>query len=102
MAPEMEAAAYWNLLPLAMLAIILITIRLRQENVQRLLTDSAAGHTNSKGKPMDSRNFTYMFYGFAAAWVILVIYVISLVARERRSTEEMSRLKKLMEEGSRK
>jgi hypothetical protein len=33
----MEAAAYWNLLPLAMLAIILITIRLRQENMLRLL-----------------------------------------------------------------
>ena len=37
MAPGMEAAAYWNLLPLAMLAIILIAIRLRQENTLRLL-----------------------------------------------------------------
>jgi heme exporter protein C len=37
MAPGMEAAAYWNLLPLAAFAIILITIRLRQENTQRLL-----------------------------------------------------------------
>ncbi len=37
MAPGMEAAAYWNLLPLAVLGIILITIRLRQENLQRLI-----------------------------------------------------------------
>jgi CcmD family protein len=51
---------------------------------------------------MDSRNFTYMFYGFAAAWVIVVIYVISLVAREKKIYQEMSRLKKLIEEGSRK
>ena len=31
---------------------------------------------------MDTRNFTFMFYGFAAAWLILVIYVLMLVARE--------------------
>ena len=31
---------------------------------------------------MDTRNFTYMFYGFLAAWMILVIYVLMLVNRE--------------------
>ena len=25
---------------------------------------------------MDERNFQYMFYGFAAAWTILVVYVL--------------------------
>jgi CcmD family protein len=43
-----------------------------------------------------------MFYGFAAAWVILVIYVITLVAREKKIYQEMTRLKTLIEEGSRK
>ncbi len=51
---------------------------------------------------MDSRNFTYMFYGFAAAWTILVIYVVTLVSREKKIHQEMSRLQKLIEEGSRK
>jgi heme exporter protein C len=37
MAPGMEEAAYWNLLALGLLAIILLSIRLRQENMQRLL-----------------------------------------------------------------
>ncbi len=26
---------------------------------------------------MDERNFTYMFYGFAAAWGILAVYVLN-------------------------
>ncbi len=51
---------------------------------------------------MDSRNFTYMFYGFTAAWAVLVIYVITLVSREKKIHQEMDRLKKLIEEGSRK
>ena len=49
---------------------------------------------------MDSRNFTYMFYGFSAAWIILVIYVITLVAREKKIYQDMSRLKKLIQEGT--
>jgi len=43
-----------------------------------------------------------MFYGFAAAWTVLVIYVITLVSREKKIHEEMGRLKKLIEEGTRK
>jgi CcmD family protein len=42
-----------------------------------------------------------MFYGFAAAWTVLVIYVITLVSREKKIHEEMGRLKRLIE-GSRK
>jgi len=33
---------------------------------------------------MDNRNFTYMFYGFAAAWTILALYVVTLALRESR------------------
>src|SRR3954471_18880229 len=44
---------------------------------------------------MDSRNFTYMFYGFAVAWVAVIVYVFTLVARERRLSEEMKRLRQM-------
>jgi CcmD family protein len=38
-----------------------------------------------------------MFYGFLAAWLILVGYVLSLVARERKIKEQLKNLKGLME-----
>ncbi len=50
---------------------------------------------------MDNRNFLYMFYGFAAAWTVVVIYVLTLVSRERRLRDEMLRLKNMIETGDR-
>ncbi|MCX6622245.1 MAG: CcmD family protein [Acidobacteria bacterium] len=47
---------------------------------------------------MDTRNITYMFYGFAAIWAILVIYVGMLVARERDLKRELAGLKHLLDE----
>jgi CcmD family protein len=46
---------------------------------------------------MDNRNFLYMFYGFAVAWAIVVVYVLILVSRERRLAEEMRRLRSMIE-----
>ncbi len=46
---------------------------------------------------MDTRNFTYMFYGFTAAWAILVVYVLMIVSRERKLRRELDGLKKLLE-----
>lgn len=46
---------------------------------------------------MDSRNFTFMFYGFLAAWLILTAYVISLVSRERRIQRELKNLRGMLE-----
>jgi len=46
---------------------------------------------------MDPRNVQFMFYGLSAAWVILVIYAVSLVLRERRINQELKRLKSLIE-----
>ena len=40
-----------------------------------------------------------MFYGFVAAWLIIVVYVISLVAREKRIRQEMDRLRRMVEAG---
>ncbi len=48
---------------------------------------------------MDSRNFTYMFYGFAIAWVVVIGYVVTLVARERKLIEEMKRLRHMIDSG---
>ncbi len=46
---------------------------------------------------MDTRNFTFMFYGFAAAWAIIVVYVLMLVSRERKIHRELENVKKLVE-----
>ena len=48
-----------------------------------------------------TRNFTYMFYGFAVAWVAVIVYVLTLVSRERKLSEEMRRLRKMIESGDR-
>lgn len=52
--------------------------------------------------PMDTRNFTYMFYGFLAAWLILIVYVVSLAARERRLQKALEDVKRLVEEREKK
>jgi CcmD family protein len=46
---------------------------------------------------MDTRNFDYMFYGFLAAWMILLVYVVSLAAREGRLKRELDRVRKMVE-----
>ncbi len=42
-----------------------------------------------------------MFYGFLAAWLILVAYVLMLVARERRIREQLDNLKNMLEHQNR-
>ncbi len=45
---------------------------------------------------MDARNFTYMFYGFTAAWLIVLLYVISLARRGARLKKELEDVKQLV------
>jgi CcmD family protein len=45
---------------------------------------------------MDARNFTFMFYGFTAAWLIVLIYVISLARRGARLKRELENVKHLV------
>ncbi len=46
---------------------------------------------------MDARNFTFLFYGFLAAWLILALYVVALVGRERKLQRELENLKRMLE-----
>jgi CcmD family protein len=40
---------------------------------------------------MDRRNFEFMFYGFTAAWLIVFVYVLTLVRRGSRLRAELKR-----------
>jgi hypothetical protein len=43
------------------------------------------------------RNFEFLSYGLVAAWVILGVYVLMLVRRERGLKEEVARLRAMLE-----
>ena len=45
---------------------------------------------------MQGDNFTFMLYGFLAAWLILFAYVAVLVGRERRIRREIESLKQML------
>ncbi len=45
---------------------------------------------------MDSRNFAFMFYGFAAAWLVVVMYLAYLARREQKIRQELNRLKNMI------
>ncbi|MBI1787991.1 MAG: CcmD family protein [Acidobacteria bacterium] len=47
---------------------------------------------------MDQRNFEFMFYGFSAAWLLLVGYALTLLGRERKINAEIQRLKAMLED----
>ncbi len=46
---------------------------------------------------MDNRNFEYMFYGFLAAWLIIMAYVVSLAVREGKLKRELDRVRRMVE-----
>ena len=46
---------------------------------------------------MDKRNFEFMFYGFTAAWLLVFVYVFSLVGRARRLRRELKRYEAMLE-----
>lgn len=48
------------------------------------------------------RNFTFLSYGFAAAWIILAVYVLMMVGRERRLKQQIANLKAMLEERQKK
>ena len=48
------------------------------------------------------RNFQFLSYGFAAAWIVLVVYVLMMVGREGRLKREIANLKAMLEERQKK
>jgi hypothetical protein len=48
------------------------------------------------------RNFEFLSYGFAAAWIVLAIYVMMMVGRERRLKSQIASLKAMLEERQKK
>ena len=47
---------------------------------------------------MSPQNFTFMFYGFTVAWLIIIGYVISIALREKKLRQELDRVKRMVEE----
>ena len=45
---------------------------------------------------MDARNLTFMFYGFLAAWLIVLVYVVSLARRGTRLKKELEDVRRLV------
>jgi hypothetical protein len=43
-------------------------------------------------------NYEFLSYGLTAAWVIMVLYVLMMVARERKLKQEVARLRAMLEE----
>ena len=48
------------------------------------------------------RNFHFLSYGLIVAWLVLVVYVLMMVSRERRLKREIASLKAMLEERPRK
>ena len=46
---------------------------------------------------MDNKNFEFMFYGFLAAWLIVVVYVVFLALREGKLKRELDRVRRMVE-----
>ncbi len=43
-------------------------------------------------------NYTYLVYGFTAAWLVVILYVIWIALRERHLREELDRVKRMVDE----
>jgi len=48
--------------------------------------------------PVDITNLHFLFFGYSAAWLIMIGFVFLLVKRSRRIDGELSRLKSLIED----
>jgi len=44
------------------------------------------------------RNYEFLSYGLIVAWVILALYVLMMVGRERRLKREIASLKAMLED----
>jgi CcmD family protein len=44
------------------------------------------------------RNFEFLSYGLTAAWIILVVYVLMLLARQKKLRREIASLRAMLED----
>lgn len=42
------------------------------------------------------RNYEFLSYGLIAAWVILIVYVLMMVSRQRKLKQEIERLRAMI------
>jgi hypothetical protein len=47
------------------------------------------------------RNFHFLFYGLATAWLVLLAFVAALAARERKLRSEVERLRAIIDDRTR-
>ena len=47
---------------------------------------------------IDITNLHFLFFGYSAAWLIMIGFIFLLVRRSRRIDRELSRLKSLVED----
>ncbi|MGO9239756.1 MAG: hypothetical protein ACLQBJ_03010 [Bryobacteraceae bacterium] len=45
-----------------------------------------------------ARNFEYLAYGLIAVWVILLVYVLTLVSREGKLRSQIDVLRRMLED----
>lgn len=50
---------------------------------------------------VDITNLHFLFFGYSAAWIIMIGFVFLLVKRSRRIDHELGRLKSLVEDKER-
>jgi CcmD family protein len=46
--------------------------------------------------PVDITNVHFLFFGYSAAWIVMIGFVFLLVRRSRRIDRELNRLKSLV------
>jgi CcmD family protein len=44
------------------------------------------------------RNYEFLSYGLVAAWIILVVYVLMMVGRQKRLKREIANLRAMLDE----
>jgi CcmD family protein len=47
------------------------------------------------------RNYEFLSYGLTAAWIILVVYVLMMVGRQKRLKREIANLRAMLDEKGR-
>ena len=49
----------------------------------------------------EARNFEFLSYGLAAAWAVVVVYLLMMVSRQRKLRQEIAGLRAMMDERNR-